>query len=169
MNIFILDHDFNKCAEYHNDTHLSKMLLEACQLMCTAHHVTGADSDLIPYKKTHVNHPCSIWVRESVGNYLWTVEFARALLREYKFRFERSHGCTRIVEWCSDNLPKIENQGITKFAVAINNEKFPGCIVENDPVQSYRNYHKLYKRGYYRNGNFIEYKWTRRNKPEFML
>ena len=168
MNIFVLHHDHKNCAEMHNDVHLSKMLLEVCQLMCTAHHVTGTDPDLIPYKKTHENHPCSKWVRESVGNYLWSVEFARALLREYEFRFDKYHGCKSIVDWCWSNIPKIENHEVTQFAVAINSEKFPGCIVENDPIQSYRNYHRLYKQGYNRNGKFVEYKWTNRNKPEFM-
>ena len=37
MNIFILDEDLDKCAEYHVDKHIVKMPLEAGQMLCTVH------------------------------------------------------------------------------------------------------------------------------------
>lgn len=37
MNIFLLDLDPQKAAQYHADKHVVKMLLEACQLLYTAH------------------------------------------------------------------------------------------------------------------------------------
>ena len=36
MNLFFLDNDLDKCAEYHVDKHIVKMPLEAAQLLCTA-------------------------------------------------------------------------------------------------------------------------------------
>lgn len=39
MNIFLLDLDHVKCAQAHADKHVVKMLLEACQLLYTAHWV----------------------------------------------------------------------------------------------------------------------------------
>jgi hypothetical protein len=39
MNIFLLDLDPTKCAQAHADKHVVKMLLEACQLLYTAHWV----------------------------------------------------------------------------------------------------------------------------------
>ena len=36
MNLFYLDEDLDKCAEYHVDKHVNKMILEAAQLLCTA-------------------------------------------------------------------------------------------------------------------------------------
>ena len=36
MNLFILDNDLDKCAEYHIDKHVGKMQLEAAQLLSTA-------------------------------------------------------------------------------------------------------------------------------------
>jgi len=47
MNIFFLDFDVKKCAEYHCDKHVVKMILETAQLLCSAHHVTGGTA---PYK-----------------------------------------------------------------------------------------------------------------------
>ena len=44
MNLFYLDEDLDKCAEYHVDKHIVKMPLEAAQLMCTTvwvDHVLG--------------------------------------------------------------------------------------------------------------------------------
>ena len=35
MNLFYLDEDLDKCAEYHVDNHVNKMILEAAQLLCT--------------------------------------------------------------------------------------------------------------------------------------
>ena len=37
MNIFILDNDIDKCAEYHLDKHIVKMPLESAQMLCTTH------------------------------------------------------------------------------------------------------------------------------------
>ena len=37
MNIFVLDTDIDKCAEYHVDKHIVKMPLEAAQMLCTNH------------------------------------------------------------------------------------------------------------------------------------
>ena len=35
MNLFYLDEDLDKCAEYHVDKHVNKMILEAAQILCT--------------------------------------------------------------------------------------------------------------------------------------
>ncbi|WP_231579463.1 hypothetical protein [Photobacterium iliopiscarium] len=49
MNIFILDHDIEKCAQYHCDQHVVKMILESVQLLCTALNKKGFTT---PYKST---------------------------------------------------------------------------------------------------------------------
>ena len=43
MNIFYLDEDVQKCAEYHVDRHVVKMILEYAQLLSTAHRVLDGD------------------------------------------------------------------------------------------------------------------------------
>ena len=35
MNLFYLDEDLDRCAEYHVDAHVTKMQLEAAQMLCT--------------------------------------------------------------------------------------------------------------------------------------
>ena len=44
MNIFFLDYDVKKCAQYHVDKHVVKMILETAQLLCGVHHVTVHDT-----------------------------------------------------------------------------------------------------------------------------
>jgi hypothetical protein len=44
MNLFFLDTDPKKCAEYHCDKHVVKMLLELVQLLYTAHHLLNSDN-----------------------------------------------------------------------------------------------------------------------------
>ena len=38
MNIFILDSNHEKCAQYHCDKHVPKMILETAQIMSTVMH-----------------------------------------------------------------------------------------------------------------------------------
>ena len=38
MNLFYLDRDPVVAASYHYDKHKVKMVLEAAQMLCTAHH-----------------------------------------------------------------------------------------------------------------------------------
>ena len=40
MNIFVLDNDITKCAQAHMDKHVTKMILESAQLLCTSKWVT---------------------------------------------------------------------------------------------------------------------------------
>jgi len=39
MNIFYLDYDVTKCAEYHNTKHVIKMILERSQILSNAHRI----------------------------------------------------------------------------------------------------------------------------------
>ena len=51
-----------------------KMPLESAQMLSTAHRVLDGDDiadELGVYKIAHINHPCTIWVRETSQNYLW--------------------------------------------------------------------------------------------------
>jgi hypothetical protein len=70
MNIFFLDENPTLSAKYHVDKHVVKMILETAQLLCSVHHVTDQVTDQVPYKLSHKNHPCAIWARESLSNYL---------------------------------------------------------------------------------------------------
>jgi hypothetical protein len=156
MNIFFLDYDVKKCAQYHVDKHVVKMILETAQLLCGVHHVTAHDTAHdtahVPYKLSHKNHPCSIWSRESLSNYLYLCELGLELCNEYTYRYGKRHKSQDVIEWCLVNKPNIKDIGFTEPAKAM-----PDEFKVKSVVQSYRNYYMGAKSGFA--------VWKNREKP----
>ena len=136
MNIFILDKDVKKCAQYHCDKHVVKMILETAQLLCGVHHMTDQVTDQVPYKLSHKNHPCAIWSRESLSNYLYLCDLGLELCKEYTYRYGKRHKSQDVIEWCVTNKPNICDKEFTEPARAMPNEYKVDSVVE-----SYRNYY----------------------------
>jgi len=136
MNIFFLDWDTKKCAEYHCDKHVVKMILETAQLLCGAHHVTHQVTHQVPYKLSHKNHPCAIWVRESLSNYLYLCDLGLELCKEYTYRYGKRHKSQDVIEWCITNKLNICDKGFTEPPKAM-----PDQYKEKDVIKSYRNYY----------------------------
>jgi hypothetical protein len=156
MNIFFLDRDPIIAATHHCDKHVVKMILETAQLLSTAHHVLGTENTEMIYRKTHVNHPSAIWVRQSKENYLWAFKLLVALCEEYTYRYGRIHatesrGVVNALEDPPINIPDIS------FTDP------PQCMPDEykdplDPVESYRRY--------YVGSKSYMAKW-KMNKPEW--
>jgi len=91
MNIFYVDKDPFKAAAMLPDKLVVKMPLESAQMLSTVHRVYNGDAwcDMVGlYKTAHLNHPCTIWARESVMNYKWLYNHFQALSEEYSKRYE---------------------------------------------------------------------------------
>ena len=153
MNIFFLDKNPMKCAQYHNDKHVVKMILETAQLLCGSHWATGGEA---PYKLSHKNHPCSIWARESLSNYLYLCELGLELCKEYTYRYGKRHKSQDVIEWCLVNKPNIPDIGFTEPAKAM-----PDEYKVDDVVKSYRNYYRGGKSGFAT--------WKNREVPKWFL
>ena len=158
MNIFVLDLDPRKCAEYHNNRHVVKMVLETSQLLCGVHHMTDPlTTEQVPYKLSHKNHPCSIWARQCIENYIWLCDLGLSLCEEYTYRYGKRHKSQDVIEWCLINKPNLrENGDITSFALAMPDE----CKTKT-AVESYRLYYLTHKRDMST--------WKSRNKPEWFI
>jgi len=154
MNIFVLDWDVKKCAMYHNDKHVVKMILETAQLLCGVHHMTESPTENVPYKLSHKNHPCSIWARESITNYLWLCELGLELCYEYTHRYGKRHKSQDVIEWCIENKPNLPEKGFTEPAKAMPEEYKVKSVVE-----SYRNYYRGEKASFS--------KWKNRQTPQW--
>ena len=152
MNIFFLDDDIKKCAQYHCDKHVVKMILETAQLLCGVHHMTPQVTPQVPYKLSHKNHPCAIWSRESLTNYLVLCELGLELCYEYTYRYGRRHKSQDVIEWCVTNKPSIVDIGYTEPPKAMPDEYKVDSVVE-----SYRNY--------YRGAKVSFAVWKNREKP----
>ena len=96
MNIFASNNCPIRSAETLDDKRVVKMCLETAQLLCTAVNQLGGTA---PYKSTHVNHPCSVWARQSLGNWKWLLRHGKALCAEYTSRFGRTHKCENIMDY----------------------------------------------------------------------
>ena len=140
MNIFFLDWDLEKCAQYHCDKHVVKMILETAQLLCGVHHTTKQVHEQVPYKLSHKNHPCSIWARESLSNYLTLCELGLELCKEYTYRYGKRHKSQDVIEWCLSNKPQILDLGLTEPPKAM-----PDEYKTSNLIDSYRNYYRQAK------------------------
>lgn len=159
MNIFALDSDPKICARYHCDKHVVKMILESAQMICTTH-TTNKNKNLryqVPYKPTHVNHPCNRWLRDSLGNYLWLVKLTKALNDEYRYRYEKDVDHKSWTAVKDLPLPSIKNIGLTNWARAMPDE----CKIGNDSIASYQNYYRTNKQ------HILKY--TKRQLPYFLI
>jgi len=148
MNIFYLDHDAIKSARAMTDKHVVKMIVETAQLLSTAHHVLDGTNALPKriYKPTHRNHPSAVWVRETIGNYIWTRNHLWALLDEYAQRYNKKpndHATYNVAMNLKYPPMNIKNDfNMTPIKLAITDTKHH---VKNDGVASYRNYYMAEK------------------------
>jgi len=119
------------------DKHVVKMPLETAQLLCSAFEKGRA-----PYKRTHYNHPCSIWTRISEKNFEWLVEHGLALCDEYTFRYGKVHKSRNVINWCSKNQSELEFKSIKKtpFTLCFDKQYQIG-----NAVKSYRRYYQAEK------------------------
>lgn len=166
MNIFFLHTNPRKCARWHCDKHVVKMILETCQLLYTCHWILGTtDFSSAPlrksgdhgYKMSHKNHPCAKWVRMSLSNYKWLTTLGLELVREYKHRFKgRFHACEPHIQWLHSNPPPgLEDIGWIEPAKAM-----PDIYKSHDAVSSYRRY--------YLGAKEHILKWTDRHSPHWV-
>lgn len=105
MNIFYLDSDYKKIPLYMIDKHIVKMIVETSQLLCSCHYLSNSKLN-IPYKLTHKNHPCVLWVYKSLSNYIWLCKLGLEICKEYTYRYDKIHKSQTVIEWCIDNLQK---------------------------------------------------------------
>jgi hypothetical protein len=138
------------------------MQLESAQLLCSAVILSG---DVAPYKLTHKNHPCSIWARESLSNWLYLRELAFAMEKEWRYRYGydeyRTHKSVDAIRTLI--IPPISDKGLTPFALAM-----PNKYKDIDPVESYRAYYSYEKQTYTRKGIVKSHTWSKRSKPSWM-
>ena len=121
MNIFYLHPKPSRCARWHCDKHVVKMILETAQLLYTAHWFTEMAVGRIPsfatapmngggirgYFSIHnPNHPSAIWTRESLEHYEWLCLLGFELCLEFRRRFGgKAHSCEAHMLWLYRNRP----------------------------------------------------------------
>lgn len=161
MNLFVLGVSVKTAAQAHGDKHVVKMILEACQMLYTAHWTSSYPTLILKrsvlslpdsmksaplrmegypgFKHAHINHPCTKWIRASIGNYMWAAKLALALADEYEYRWPgRVHSCRLHAEWLARNPPLLPDLARVDFAIAMDDKYKVGT----NPIASYRKYYR---------------------------
>lgn len=137
MNIFLLDTDLEKCAQYHCDKHVVKMPLEYAQLLSTTMWHKGLEG---PYKLTHENHPCAIWCRAYKGNYQKLWDLAICVGKEYTHRYGKVHKSIQLL--LDGTIPR-NIESWTEVIPTVS--PLPNCTTyETDPRYNLVDLYRLY-------------------------
>jgi hypothetical protein len=166
MNLFILSLNFKECAEFMFDKHVSKIILEAVQMLCTAMQIIDPDNEIKDkiklYKIAHKNHPVTIWMRTSLANYMWALELVKAMHDEWKYRYDHPEGklhksyiVAMYLRQYAPSADKFPCQGMTPFALAM-----PIECKTDDAVESYRKYYQTKEKQEIAS-------WKKRGKPNW--
>ena len=163
MNLFYLDWDINEIVKSMNNKHIVKMPLESAQMLCTAHWCCNRNvkelADL--YKPVHVNHPTTIWTRESATQYSYHYNLFLAMCEEYTFRYGKVHASEEKFRGRLEKPPE-------KIADIITWREPPQCMpddckVEGSAILAYRQYYKKYKIGFSRPQDYLK-----RERPSWL-
>lgn len=163
MNIFYLHYNVIVCARWHVDRHVVKMILETCQLLCSALWSLGIEA---PYKNTHKNHPSAVWTRDNISNWKWLQALGMALCYEYRYRYGKIHRCEEIIQGLL--IPPLPRGDFTPPTPVMPEEyKRYGEGGDIDSLASYREYYKAGKKHlhFWKNGRLA---WKRRGIPKFI-
>ncbi len=136
INIFVLSINPVKAAEYHNNKHVVKMVIESAQLLSSAHHAHESEHALSCYKPSHMNNPLALWTRASTSNYMWLLKHHKALLDEYTHRYGKVHKTSGILQYLEHIPQGVPNIPRTPFHLSM-----PDVYKTPSPVVSYRRYY----------------------------
>lgn len=124
MNIFCTSESALVSALWLDDIRARKMILENAQMLsaCVHHYaryIPGYRADLF-YKLTHSNHPCSLWIKESIQNTAWLILHSHYLNILYKIYSEKDHKSHNTIEVIEIFLSNALDQGSLpeKFALS---------------------------------------------------
>jgi hypothetical protein len=164
MNIFVLDTDVKKCAAYHCDRHLIKMITEHNQILGSIAHTSRGISkkseitpeyiienfkgfprvnenrDISPYGIGYKTHPCTQWAKASSQNYEWVCSLTEEMCKEYTRRYKKIHAGEAVINWYRYHQPQLPSHGMTPFAQAM-----PEYLKSENAVHSYRLYYVKHK------------------------
>ena len=142
MNIFAIEGnngviDWKASARSQDNYRVVKMILESCQMLCTAINELSGEH-IAPYRSTHKHHPSTKWVMASSANFEALVEHTEAMLQEYTTRFGKIHKCQQVLTVCKRlYTPSLfVTSKPTKLPLAM-----PYEFQSDDIVESYRKFY----------------------------
>ena len=162
MNIFAIDRDPTWAARRLPDKHVTKMILESCQMLSLvfSDHYWGvgtvAKVNGEPFKTAKgafKNHPCTKWAAETPQNCAWLIQHACTLCSEFQFRYDHQHKLTMSVFETKKLFHRVSGEiilcykDVVSFARAMPEDiKYDTTI---DDITAYRKYLNTKEWAYY--------------------
>lgn len=185
MNIFALSRSPQESARQMLDKHIVKMPTETCQMLHTNIvymqyvHTYGKEPQLKDLKAFHqeigselmkpamLNHPSTIWARQSLDNFDWLLYHGVSLCGEYTHRYEKEHGTQKRIVDCGLYREFIENHNypldeLTPVSIAMDDMYRIENTFDDEwefVIQSYRHY--------YLEGKWRFAEWRKDRRPEW--
>jgi hypothetical protein len=133
------------------------MILETCQLLCTAIWLAGGEAYCKP---THKNHPSAIWCRANKSNWEWLKSLGIALCEEYTYRYGKTHKLETV-------LRELEVPDIPDGDFSQPTQAMPDEYKDKDSILAYRAYYSYGKTHLH----FwkTRHAWKGRSIPRFIL
>ena len=143
MNIFVLDKDPIVSAKMYCDKHVPKLIVECYQMLGSSVIRHGATPEQMPRTKKgtplkggYQNHPATRFCGDSRDNYMWVIDHAQELCREYTRRFDKTHFCEAGIRHLRYMSKRIPEGPLTPFAQCM-----PDEFKDADVVKAYRAYY----------------------------
>ena len=185
MNIFALSRSPQESARQMLDKHIVKMPTETCQMLHTNIvymqyvHTYGKEPQLKDLKAFHqeigselmkpamLNHPSTIWARQSLDNFDWLLYHGVSLCGEYTHRYEIEHGTQKRIVDCGLYREFIENHNypldeLTPVSIAMDDMYRIENTFDDEwdfVIESYRHY--------YLEGKWRFAEWRKDRRPEW--
>lgn len=123
MNIFCINDNPIIAARELANRHVLKMGLESINMLFIPlknqlNLTLPNNQQGIEFKITHINHPCSIWARESKENYEWLLKHTREILNQYRIRYKRTHVAEKYYSFIIDNYLNLKFNQINRTPFA---------------------------------------------------
>ena len=186
MNIFALSKCPVESAQQMLDKHIVKMPTETCQMLHTNElffafvklygyepslkELKQFHTDMRPKKKAHgllmkpamLNHPSTIWARQSRHNTKWLYEHGVALCEEYTYRYGKTHGTEKRIRQLESEMRDAFSNKASPVSIAMDDRYRIENTFNDDwefVIQSYRHY--------YLEGKWRFAEWKKERMPEW--
>lgn len=170
MNIQHVSNSPRRCARALDDIRLTKMVLEAAQMLCTVLNLEAGEQ-VTPYKNSHVHNPITKWAQHPV-NWAWLWYWGNELGEEFMYRFGRRHASHLVIQGLTFNYSKriLPNPKPKRWH---NSARHQGLGIDyshiEDTRKAYREYllhrWRLQSKTPRKNGKIYPPVWTKRGPP----
>ena len=143
MNLFVLDEDPALAAQGLDDKRLGKLLMEANMMMSVAvgdHSDTAETGAGMLSRRSHVNHPVTLWVGLTRSNFIWCAHHAFALSAEWRRRYGRTHGSSERTPYIWSFRNCIPDGPLLTFQNSARHQGLGLDYSHLPPVEGYRAY-----------------------------